>query len=464
MTFRSVVFGCLIAGLAGTGWAETPPRKKLIEFGWDMPSPEQLRDHLAQYESLPFDGIAVRLTVGKEIFTKKPYPDAEFDSARAILADLKFTNLTDNFLVIWGTAEDGWLWTDDADWQAAETNIRNFARTAAIGKFKGILWDAETYGYSPWVYSTERYPDKSFDAVQKVVFARGASFVTTIQAELPEVQILALWLMGSVLDQHKWNDDPAQGNYALYGAFVSGMYAATKGRARLIDGNESSYYYLGAEDFDGAAAYLKTGIRYLVPAAQAAASAKFNLGQAVYADGLLNLWKSTRFIGHYMADDADRMALYKYNLYNGLRTADEYLWLYNENMNWGTGDVPAGLLAATREVKALIDTGQPLGFDIDASIARARIEFDRRVEYWGRITDENDAAVGGAAVLSGISADDGSESGCGIYNVNEFGCTVPFGWDGTLTPVLEGYRFEPPTIVIKDAAKAEGLRFIAIPQ
>ena len=165
-----------------------------------------------------------------------------------------------------------------------------------------------------------------------------------------------------------------------------------------------------------------------------------------------------------MADDTDRMNLYKYNLYNGLRTADEYLWLYNENMNWATGDVPAGLLAATREVKALINAGKPLGIDMDASIARARTEFDRKVEFWGRISDEADAPIAGASVLSGISADDGSESGCGIYNVNEFGCTVPFGWDGTLTPVLEGYRFEPATIVIKNAAKAEGLRFTAIRQ
>ena len=464
MTFKAFAFGCLLAGLAGAGWAEITPKKKLIEFGWDMPSPEQLRDNLAAYEALPFDGIGVKLPMGQAIFTKDPYPEDEYQAQRDILSGIKFTNLTDNFLVMWGTAEDGWVWTNDTDWQSAETNIRNFARTAAAGGFKGILWDAETYGYSPWVYSAERYPDQSFDAVQGVVFNRGAQFVTAIQAEMPDVQILALWLIGSVLDQRQWNEDPSTGNYALYGAFISGMYTAVDGRARLIDGNESSYYYLGATDFEGAGAYLKTGIPLLLPAAQTAAATKFNLGQAVYADGLLNLWKSTRFIGYYMADDTDRMNLYKYNLYNGLRTADEYLWLYNENMNWATGDVPAGLLAATREVKALINAGKPLGIDMDASIARARIEFDRKVEFWGRISDEADAPIAGASVLSGISADDGSESGCGIYNVNEFGCTVPFGWDGTLTPVLEGYRFEPATIVIKNAAKAEGLRFTAIRQ
>ena len=458
----TALIGCLVAIVYSAAFAEQSPKKKLIEFGWDMPSPEELQQNLAAWEKLPFDGIAVRLSKGKEIFTKTPFPDADYQNQRDILSTLKFSTLTDNFLVIWGTADEGWLWTNDADWQSAQTNIANFARTAAAGGFKGILWDSETYGYSPWVYLVDRYPNQSFDAVQEVVFRRGASFVTTLQAEMPDVQILALWLIGSVLDQRKWNDDPTQGNYALYGAFISGMYSVIDGKARLIDGNESSYYYLGASDFDKAGAYLKTGIQYLLPAGQAAAAEKFSLGQAVYADGVLNLWRSTRFIGYYMADETDRMNLYKYNLYNGLRTTNEYLWLYNENMNWGTGDVPPGLEAATRDVKALIDAGQPLGFEMDASLAKARGAFDRKIEYWGRITAENDVPVAGAAIISGISDQDGGESGCGVYNINSFGCTVPYGWSGVFTPVLKGYRFEPESIVIENTAKAEGLRFVAI--
>ena len=83
---------------------------------------------------------------------------------------------------------------------------------------------------------------------------------------------------------------------------------------------------------------------------------------------------------------------------------------------------------------------------------------------WGRITDTNDAPVAGATVISGISDDLGGESGCGIYNINDFGCTVPYGWSGVFTPKMDSYRFEPPTIVIDTATNAEGLRFIAIPQ
>lgn len=462
--FKAFVVGCLFALLAGSSGAEQAAPKKLIQFGWDMPSPEQLRDNLAAYQALPFDGISVKLPMGQAIFTKTPYPDVEYQAQRDILSGIKFTTLTDNFLVMWGTSEAGWRWTDNVDWASAETNIRNFARTAAAGGFKGVLWDAETYGHSPWVYTAALYPDQSFDAVQDVVFKRGARFVDILQTELPDVQILALWLIGTILDQRQWNDDPSTGNYALYGAFISGMYTAIEGKARLIDGNEASYYYLATKEFDATRAYLTSGIPFLLPAAQAAAAEKFSFGQAVYADGLLNLWQSTRFIGYYMADDTDRMKLYKYNLYNGLRSTEEYLWLYTENMNWGTGDVPADLEAATREVKALVNAGKPLGFDMDASLAKARVEFDRKVDFWGSITDTSGGAVDGASVISGISADDGSESGCGIYNINSFGCTVPFGWSGSFTPVLDGYRFEPQTIKINSAAKAKGLRFTAIKQ
>ena len=112
MTSGSLIFGCLFASVAGVGCADVAPKKKLIEFGWDMPSPAQLRDNLAVYENLPFDGIGVKLPVGQEIFIKTPYPDADYQAQRDILSSIKFTNLTDNFLVIWGTAEDGWLGPD----------------------------------------------------------------------------------------------------------------------------------------------------------------------------------------------------------------------------------------------------------------------------------------------------------------------------------------------------------------
>ena len=37
--------------------AQDRPKKKLIEFGWDVPSPEFVRDHIREMETRPFDGV-----------------------------------------------------------------------------------------------------------------------------------------------------------------------------------------------------------------------------------------------------------------------------------------------------------------------------------------------------------------------------------------------------------------------
>ncbi|HIE03634.1 MAG TPA: hypothetical protein EYP61_02620 [Candidatus Latescibacteria bacterium] len=37
------------------------PGKKLVEYGWDVPSPAFVRRHIRKMERLPFDGIVLRL-------------------------------------------------------------------------------------------------------------------------------------------------------------------------------------------------------------------------------------------------------------------------------------------------------------------------------------------------------------------------------------------------------------------
>ena len=54
---RLFSLGSLLSCLIATSLVAAPsPKKKLIEFGWDEPSTEFLRQHLAQMEQTPFDG------------------------------------------------------------------------------------------------------------------------------------------------------------------------------------------------------------------------------------------------------------------------------------------------------------------------------------------------------------------------------------------------------------------------
>ena len=83
-------------------------------------------------EKSPFDGTVIRLENGSNIFTKVAFPDVSYDRDQKNLASLKYKKLRHNFVSMQVATEDGWSWMSDSDWSAAESNIRNSAKTARI--------------------------------------------------------------------------------------------------------------------------------------------------------------------------------------------------------------------------------------------------------------------------------------------------------------------------------------------
>ena len=68
----------------------------------------------------------------------------------------------------------------------------------------------------------------------------------------------------------------------------------------LIDGNEGSYYYTAAEQFENGAAYIRGADSLISPENRSAYDAQVEVAQAIYVDGLLNLWKAPEFFGFYL--------------------------------------------------------------------------------------------------------------------------------------------------------------------
>ena len=69
----------------------------------------------------------------------------------------------------------------------------------------------------------------------------------------------------------------------------------------------------------------------------------------------------------------EKIRWFEHNAYYALRTADEYAWLYTEDMNWWTGEkVPEGFRGALLRAKQKAATGQPLGYDIGQMIKAAQ--------------------------------------------------------------------------------------------
>lgn len=91
-----------------------------------------MRTNLANMEKSPFDGTVIRLQNGADIFTKLPFSDESYIDDQKNLRALKYKKLTHNFISMQVASEDGWNWMSDSDWSAAESNIRNFAKTAQI--------------------------------------------------------------------------------------------------------------------------------------------------------------------------------------------------------------------------------------------------------------------------------------------------------------------------------------------
>ena len=95
----------LLIPLLGLG-AE-PKANKLIEFGWDEPDPGFMREHIAEMERAPFDGVvfhaeARKAKGGKANFTWAGWGTNRFEEAelREAIEDLratKFRRFTDNF-------------------------------------------------------------------------------------------------------------------------------------------------------------------------------------------------------------------------------------------------------------------------------------------------------------------------------------------------------------------------------
>src|SRR5271170_1818854 len=87
-----------------------PPPKKLIEYGWDVPTPAQMEQDLAAMEKRPFDGLIFRLAGGQNAFSTNLPESGKFDEDRRSLRHLKFNRFRDNFVLVWGSPSPGFDW------------------------------------------------------------------------------------------------------------------------------------------------------------------------------------------------------------------------------------------------------------------------------------------------------------------------------------------------------------------
>jgi hypothetical protein len=235
---------------------------------------------------------------------------------------------------------------------------------------------------------------------------------------------------------------------------MDGMLDVIQPKAELIDGNEGSYYYTSASGFSDFRAYQQAARAFVSPENRTKYDKQVKVAHAVFADGLLNLLKSPRFFGYYLQNDLERQQFLEYHTFHGLQNSDQFVWVYNEDMDWwntrGKGiQLPAGLADTLKRSVSKVNQKKDLGFNIDFA-SSAVLRHNTKVQVFGRITTKDGAGIGGVLLDAGFMLN-GQDTACGYSNPDGyFSCTVPPNWNGSITPALQDYGFNPAKLEFKN--------------
>jgi hypothetical protein len=365
--------------------ASTPPYaapvatagKKLIEYGWDVPTPAQMDDELAAMEKRPFDGLVFRLSGGHNAFVTKPLEPAKFTEDERILRGLQFTRFHDNFVLVWGSPPADFDWFDDTQWQTIEANAELLVGIAQAGRVRGICFDPEPYDFSLWDYAKQpRAKAHTFAEYQAKVRQRGAQLMRAFEKRMPGATILTFFHVSLydrfvALPEAARTERLAKEGWGLMPDFFVGMLESASPKARFIDGNENAYYYTSREQYFRAYHAIRQRARGLVPAElREKYDRQVQAGQALYVDQnfALRQPKPEQYVSYRMTPE-ERAKWFEHNTYWALYTTDEFVWCYSERMNWWKDQTPPGLEEAILSARQKIAEGKPLGFDIEPLIA-----------------------------------------------------------------------------------------------
>lgn len=375
---------CALLVLVGTVWTAaaqddvTIPNRKLVEYGWDVPTSDYVAAHIGEMEQRPFDGLLFRLQAGTNVLEPTAWPADTFKADYELLPTIAWKKFTDNFVMMLAASDQDWF--NDAHWEAILNNVRLVTRAAKLARCVGICFDAEPYGTNPWSYKEAVHAkEKSFAEYSAIARKRGGQFVQAVESEFPNPRILNFYLTNLFRDllvnmpDEQRKEKLAQHDYALFPPFTEGMLEMAGAGTEIIDGNESAYYYTEkAPYFESYQAIHGRGPLLYYPSLEPEFRAHVRVGQALYVDQYYGLRQTTKTPGNFLAPE-DQAKWFEHNVYWALFSSDRYVWCYSERMDWWRNkDIPVGSLEAIRSARRKIANGEPLGLDIAPAIAAAK--------------------------------------------------------------------------------------------
>lgn len=375
---------CISVAFCSVVCAQSRPRKKVIEYGWDVPYPELVRDNIREMEKRPFEGIIFRTKGFDHVFDVRPWNKADLQPQLDTLAQIKWGRFTDNMLTLYAANQWNMDWFNDEQWKVIVENMKLFSLALKSGNCIGVCFDPEPYGENPWAWPG-LHKDKSFAEVGEQVRRRGQQFMAALQEHKSELKVLSFFLMAlfaDVVDEPDPNiraQRLAKNSYALLPAFVVGMLEAASPGTILIDGNESAYYHEDSLAFYRDYHLMRQRAQSLIPEPlRKKYNTNVQAGMALYIDQALARRTDRKITSNFLSPE-QQLKFFEHNVYYTLTTTDEYVWCYSERMNWWlpaekagpNGAVPAGVEEALVSARQKYEAGKPLGYDISEMIKAA---------------------------------------------------------------------------------------------
>jgi hypothetical protein len=341
------------------GSSPAAPKKTLIEFGWDEPGPEFMREHAQQLDASPFDGcvfhIDARRTNGsKARFTWDAWGTEAFtkESLQRDLQNLKAAKLqrcTQNFLRF-NTTPAKLDWFDDHT--AISNNAYLAAWFAREAKIPGLLFDIEQYDGQLFDYRKQR-DKKGWEVYAAQVRLRGREIMQAFQTAYPDLVVfLTFGYSLPWTESGQGKGSLADCHYGLLAPFLDGMLETVRGKVKFVDGNELAYGYKEPERFTKSYTTMQRDLLPIVRDPDRYAR-HFSLGFGLWMDREWRKlgWETNDFSKNYFTPEAFESSVRK-----ALEVADEYVWIYTETPRWwskegGQVKLPAPYDAAVRRAR-----------------------------------------------------------------------------------------------------------------
>jgi hypothetical protein len=365
--------------------------KKLIEWGFDMPTPEYLRDNIQSMEEQPFDGLVFRLRKWPAYSAFETTSLSKSEMKLDVLSSIAWGKFDSNFLHLWATNTSGMDWFNDAHWETITSNLKLYVKAVNAAHAKGIVFDIEPYekfGKNPWRFWTkeqqELYPGQTLREVEAKVRERGAQFMNTLQSEKPDITLLCALLLGTYRNEaeHYFINTPERRTYALLPAFVNGMLDVIGPEVVIVDGRmtyqnlSGSYYFDDTRKFEFARDYVRGAREFISPENQEKYDKQVQVGQTAFADYIFGLLPANSLDGqlpNYYGTLSNKYMKqwWEHNIYQALATTDEYVYMYNEHMSWWGPEANPNYPELVLDVREGIEharekffNNQPLGFSM----------------------------------------------------------------------------------------------------